>query len=113
MTEEEKKNEILKALEKLDKDSSLLNQKKSIEKQSQRKPNLEIKPSAQDKIKAQGKEQNKEFFENLKLKGIQGAMLFFITLIIVNSMTRDQRTTMIENLIIAMLCLGIIASKRR
>ena len=113
MSEEEKKNEILKALEKLDKDSSLINQNKRIQKQSQRPTNLEVKPSVEDKIKIQGKKQNKEFFENFKVKGIQGALLFIITLIIVNSMTRDQRTTMIENLIIAILCLGIIASKRR
>ena len=113
MTEEEKKNEILKALDKLDKDSFLLNQRKRIEKQSQRPTNSEVKPTVEDKIKIQGKNQNKEFFENLKLKAIQGAMLFIITLIIVNSMSRDQRTTMIENLIIAILCLGIIASKRR
>jgi hypothetical protein len=112
MSGKDNKDEILTALEKLDRDSSLINLKKNL-KQPQRRSNVETNSSLEDKIKSQGKEQNKDFFENLKLKAIQGAMLFVITLIIVNSMSRDQRTTMIENLIIAILCLGIIASKRR
>ena len=112
MSEKDSKNEILNALEKLDKDSAQIEQSKKISKALRKEPPKEPQISIEERIDTQVKKQNEEYFDNLKQKAIQGGILFILTLIVVNALTRDQRTTLIENIIIVILCLGLVASKK-
>ena len=112
MSDKDSKNEILSALEKLDKDSAQIEQSKKISKASRKEAPKEPKASIDEKIDSQVKKQNQEYFDNLKQKAMQGGALFIVTFIIVNALTRDQRTTLIENIIIVILCLGMVAAKK-
>ena len=77
-------------------------------KEAPKEPQISI----EEKIDSQVKKQNQEYFHNLKYKAMQGGVLFIVTFIIVNALTRDQRTTLIENIIIVILCLGMVAAKK-
>jgi hypothetical protein len=112
MSEKDSKNEILNALEKLDKDSAQIEQSQKISKAHRKVSPKEPQVSIDEKIDSQVKKQNEEYFDNLKQKAIQGGILFILTFIVVNALTRDQRTTLIENIIIVILCLGLVASKK-
>ena len=112
MSDKDSKNEILSALEKLDKDSAQIEQSKKISKALRKEAPKEPQISIEEKIDTQVKKQNQEFFQNLKYKAMQGGALFIVTFIIVNALTRDQRTTLIENIIIVILCLGMVAAKK-
>jgi hypothetical protein len=112
MTEKDSKNEILNALDKLDKDSAQIEQSKKISKVHRKACPKEPQVSLEEKIDSQVKKQNEEYFQNLKYKAMQGGALFIVTFIIVNALTRDQRTTLIENIIIVILCLGMVAARK-
>ena len=113
MSEKDSKNEILSALDKLDKDSAQIEQSKKTSKAQRKIAPKEPQVSMQEKIDSQVKKQNEEYFQNLKYKAMQGGVLFIVTFIIVNALTRDQRTTLIENFIIVILCLGLVAARKR
>jgi hypothetical protein len=112
MSDENSKNEILNALDKLDADSAQIEQRKKISKLSRKDAPKEPQISVEERIDSQVKKQNEEYFQNLKYKAMQGGVLFIVTFIIVNALTRDQRTTLIENIIIVILCLGLVAARK-
>ena len=112
MSDKDSKNEILNALEKLDKDSAQIEQRKKISKLPRKDAPKEPQISVEERIDSQVKKQNEEYFQNLKYKAMQGGVLFMLTFIIVNALTRDQRTTLIENIIVVILCLGLVAARK-
>jgi hypothetical protein len=112
MSDKDSKNEILNALDKLDKDAAQIEQIKKISKAQRKVSPKEPQVSIEEKIDSQVKKQNEEYFQNLKYKAMHGGVLFIVTFIIVNALTRDQRTTLIENIIIVILCLGLVAAKK-
>ncbi len=112
MSEKEVDIGILRAMEKLDKDLEIMNQKKIII--HKKKNAIQIIPelSMDEKAKEKTKEFNKVLFDEVKFKAALGVGLFVITLVVVSSLSTTKQFSFIEHFIVVLCCVGVVASKR-
>jgi hypothetical protein len=112
MSEKEVDIEILRAMDKLDKDLEVMNQKKLI--LHRKKKVIKVLPelSLNEKTQEKTKEFNKALFDEVKFKTALGVGLFVITLVVVSSLSMAKQFSFMEHFIVVLCCVGIVASKR-
>jgi hypothetical protein len=111
MSDEKIDEDILKAIEKLERDSSLINQKKMVLIKSQKVIKPIVEESVEERVLTKGRELNRLIFEDVKFKAILGISLFIITFIFISSISTHQQFSFIEHFIIFLCCVGVVASK--
>lgn len=106
-------SDILKALDEVEQKSAVINERKRVTEERIKKHIRPVKEIDQDtKVKMKVEEMKLKGTYDLKKKAIIGICLFTLTWIITMSLTKKQKFTMVENLIIVMCVLGMAASKR-
>jgi len=109
-----KSDDISKALSKLDKKTEEIRNRKSV---VQNQPQKETKPikidEKEEKLKLATQKANRELWEDFKNTFMFWSFLLLLIVMIMFSMSRTQRTTLIEHLIYSTLIGGIAASKAK
>lgn len=111
MSEKEVDLEILRAMDKLERDSDLINQKKMFLHKKKKNINAPLEPTLDEKTKEKTIEFNKALFNEIKFKLALGLGSFVITLVIVNSLSTAKQFSLIEHFVVFLCCVGMVASK--
>ena len=113
MSSDDKKDiDLEKALQKLDQDAAKINEQKRLLE-------LQKKPVARDPgidrgelIKTQNTENNRKVLQEISFNSTFLVLLFLTVAMISYTLTKDERTTLIEHIITALLVFGMVASRR-
>lgn len=112
MGEKEVDLEILRAMDKLERDSELINQKKLVLSKNKKVIKVLKELSLDEKTVEKSKEFNKTLFDEIKFKVAIGISIFVITLVFVSSLSTDKQFSFIEHFIVFLCCVGMVASKQ-
>ena len=104
------KTEISQALAKMELEAAKIEEQKRISKRK-KKPEMSQKPDRQEIIKEQNNQHNREVFEEVRRNGISILILLLSALMLGYSVTKEDRTTVIEYAIYLFLFAGMIASR--
>ncbi|MBA2403840.1 MAG: hypothetical protein H0V66_03635 [Bdellovibrionales bacterium] len=103
-----KNHDVLTALDKMERESARLEEEKRILKKRTKKPVIIPEINRQEIINQQNAEDNKKNFESVKNNGLLIAFVIVTTIMLTYSLTKEARTTLIENFIMLFCFCGII-----
>ena len=113
MSSDEKDSaDISRALKKLDEDASRLEVRKKIRAQSTRREVPREKIDREDVITKENEGNNRKVLTELTQNSAFLFLLFLTVAMISYTLTKDERTTLIEHLITGLLIIGMVALKR-
>ena len=111
---EKPSKDILRALEKMDLEAAELLQTKNREiKRRKKQTPLVQEIDRLGEIKKQNIDDHNKLLAGIKNKGIVLFLVFLLTLMLTYTLTKEARTTLIENTIILILICGMVAAKKR
>ncbi len=111
-SEHKPSKDIVNALEKMDQEAAerQVIKNREIKRRKKQTPVVE-EIDRQEVIKKQNIEDQNKLFNKIKKNGLILTLIFVATLMLTYSLSREERTSAIENVIFLFLICGIIAAK--